>query len=323
MKMNIKITQIGLPRGNIKIRKLLHLYQILKKKKDYVIQTWLYHADFLGGVCAKLAGNKKIIWNIRTSEIFVSGLKLSTLFVIFLNALFSYFVPKKIIICSKNSISKHLRVGYKKNFEIIHNGYDLKLYPYGKKKTLKKKDFKLTNKDFVIGNVARFHPVKNHKYLLKIFNEIKIKKKIPKLILVGSKIDNNNKILIKMIKEMKLEKKVILLGKREDVIKIYPIFDVFILSSTSEGFPNSLSEAMINKNVVFSTNVGEVNHILPNSGNIIPLNNYIESAKKINNYFNRKNKNQIQKDKTKNKERITKFFSLNKMTKKYLKLWKF
>ena len=32
-KMNIKITQIGLPRGNIKIRKLLHLYQILKKKK--------------------------------------------------------------------------------------------------------------------------------------------------------------------------------------------------------------------------------------------------------------------------------------------------
>ena len=122
---------------------------------------------------------------------------------------------------------------------------------------------------------------------------------------------------------MKLEKKVILLGKREDVIKIYPIFDVFILSSTSEGFPNSLSEAMINKNVVFSTNVGEVNHILPNSGNIIPLNNYIESAKKINNYFNRKNKNQIQKDKTKNKERITKFFSLNKMTKKYLKLWKF
>lgn len=321
-RMKIKIIRISFPRGSVRWNKLLSLYKILKKKRGYIIQTWLYHADLLGGLLGRFSGNKKIFWNIRTSEIFVRGMKLSTIFVVFINALLSYFIPKKIVICSKNSIPRHIKVGYSNNFELIHNGYDLNFYPDKSKKILQRKNFKLDKRDFIVGNVARYNPVKNHTYLLKIFSKIKIQKRVPKLILIGSKIDKSNKFLIKKIKELKIEKRVILLGKREDAIKIYPIFDLFILSSKSEGFPNVLAEAMMNKNIVFSTNVGEVDQILPNNKYVLPLNDHQRSAEKINNYFKKNDYKKILFDRNLNREIIFNFFSLKRMSQKYTKLWK-
>lgn len=321
-KLGIKIIRIKLPRGKLRLKNLKFLYNTLKKKNDYVIQTWLYHSDFLGGLFAKFSGNKKIIWNIRTSEIFISSIKLKTLLIIFFNAFLSWFIPKKIIICSANSIPRHLHVGFKNNFKVIHNGYDLNIYPKSKKK-YKKKDFLLDANDFVVGNVARFNSVKNHLYLLDIFSKIYIRNRVPKLVLIGSGVDENNHTLKKKIKELKIENRVMLLGRKDDVINIYPIFDLFILPSESEGFPNVLAESMMNKNIVFSTNVGEVSHIIPNKKFILPLNNHLKSAKKINYYFNNTKKDKLNKDKIINERVIKNCFSLSEMSKKYQDIWKF
>ena len=123
---NIKIYNIDLVKN--RFRNVLKLYKIINKKKDYTIQTWLYHADFLGGLCAYLSGNKEIYWNIRTSEVSLKSTKLRTLVIIILNSILSWIVPKKIIICSKKSIDIHKSLGFKNNFELIHNGFDVKNY---------------------------------------------------------------------------------------------------------------------------------------------------------------------------------------------------
>ena len=93
---NIKIYNIDLVKN--RFRNVLKLYKIINKKKDYTIQTWLYHADFLGGLCAYLSGNKDIYWNIRTSEVSLKSTKLRTLVIIILNSILSWIIPKKIII---------------------------------------------------------------------------------------------------------------------------------------------------------------------------------------------------------------------------------
>ena len=47
---------------------LYKLIRIIKREKVNIVQTWLYHADFFGGIAARLAGIKNLIWNIRHSN---------------------------------------------------------------------------------------------------------------------------------------------------------------------------------------------------------------------------------------------------------------
>ena len=83
--------------------------------------------------------------------------------------------------------------------------------------------------------MARYHPVKNHDYLLSIFNQIKNFPNI-KLILIGTNVNKTNSQLLRKLKYYNIQDKVILLGRRDDVFHIYKLFDIFILTSKSEGF---------------------------------------------------------------------------------------
>ena len=314
----IKVYNINLSKNKIEITKLFRLYKIIKQKKDYIIQTWLYHADFLGGLLGYISGNRNIYWNVRTSEISFKSTKIRTLIVILLNAVLSWIIPKKIIICSKNSINVHKAIGYKNKFELIHNGFDPKIYL--PKKNFKRKNFNLKNNQIVIGNVARFHKVKNDNYLFSIFEKVKNTPNL-RLVLVGTGMNKNNITLMKMIRNYKLQNKVILLDKRNDVFHIYKLFDIFILTSFSEGFPNVLAEAMMNKNICLSTNVGDSSLILNNKKFIIPKNNVKKSAQILKELILKKNNSKWKKIKEKNKIHIIKNFSLIKMVSKYSNVW--
>jgi len=67
-----------------------------------------------------------------------------------------------------------------------------------------------------------------------------------KLVLVGyDHLKQKNSIVLKqLIKELQLEDKVILAGKRADVEKYYLQSKIFAFTSSSEGFPNVIGEAM-------------------------------------------------------------------------------
>ena len=58
------------------------LIELLSDLKPDVVQTWLVHADFLGGIAARLAGIKNIIWNIRYSNLKLGKAKLTTILII-------------------------------------------------------------------------------------------------------------------------------------------------------------------------------------------------------------------------------------------------
>src|SRR5690606_5143753 len=81
---------ISLPRMYFKLVKLLKIIQ------PDVVQTWMYHADFLGGIAAKYVGVKKIIWGIRTTDVTKGGSKL-TVILRSICAKLSYSVPTNIV----------------------------------------------------------------------------------------------------------------------------------------------------------------------------------------------------------------------------------
>ena len=79
------------------------LINLLYSLKPDIVQTWLVHADFIGSIAARLAGVKKIIWNVRYSKIEAGKAKLKTILIINLLSKLSYIIPKSIIIVSKKA----------------------------------------------------------------------------------------------------------------------------------------------------------------------------------------------------------------------------
>ena len=49
------------------------LRSLLVKIKPDIVQTWMYHADFFGGIVAKSIGCDNILWNVRSTNIHKGG----------------------------------------------------------------------------------------------------------------------------------------------------------------------------------------------------------------------------------------------------------
>ena len=57
----VSVYALGIKKPLAAIFSVYRLYMIIKSEKPDIVQTWMYHADLLGGLAARLAGVKKII----------------------------------------------------------------------------------------------------------------------------------------------------------------------------------------------------------------------------------------------------------------------
>ena len=96
----------------------------------------------------------------------------------------------------------------------------------------------------IILMVGRLINTKHQDRLIKIFSKIDLSDW--KLILVGGDAikQKNKEKLEQLIKDLKLENRVVLAGKQKDVESYYLKSKIFAFTSSSEGFPNVIGEAM-------------------------------------------------------------------------------
>src|SRR6185369_14575618 len=94
-----------------------------------VVQTWLYHGDLIGGVAARLAGQRRVVWNIRNGSLDNRFSKLSTICAMKACSFLSSIVPQKMIFCSDRSREIHVAAGYcNRKVVMIPNGLDLSIW---------------------------------------------------------------------------------------------------------------------------------------------------------------------------------------------------
>lgn len=104
--------------------------------------------------------------------------------------------------------------------------------------------FGIKDGDFVIGHVGRFFPEKNHKFIIRLFEEVLRQRANSYLLLVG-----NGPLQQKIqgtVQKLGLENRVIFAGLQKDVVPFYCAMDVLLLPSTREAFPMTLVEAQYN-----------------------------------------------------------------------------
>lgn len=93
----------------------------------------------------------------------------------------------------------------------------------------------------VIGHVGRFHPVKNHTFLLDIFREVVNQVPDARLLLVGD--GPLRQQMEEKAMRLHLQDHVIFTGIRSDVAELMQAMDVFCFPSLYEGLPVTLIEA--------------------------------------------------------------------------------
>ena len=93
----------------------------------------------------------------------------------------------------------------------------------------------------VIGNIARFLPAKNHKFLIQLFEMYNDLHPESVLIMVGG--GELEKKIKEQVNCSKVSEKIFFLGIRDDIDLIMQAFDVFLLPSLHEGLPVVLVEA--------------------------------------------------------------------------------
>lgn len=95
---------------------------------------------------------------------------------------------------------------------------------------------------FVLGMVGRLCVEKNYPFALELVKQLCCEHPDIILVIAGNGEEQGN--IEKLIQEYEISDHVKLLGKRSDVHRLYQAFDVFLLTSVTEGFPVAAVEAL-------------------------------------------------------------------------------
>jgi glycosyltransferase involved in cell wall biosynthesis len=268
----ILVYALDMPRRTVTLRGLLILWKILKETRPDVVQTWMYHSDLIGGIVARLSGIKKIIWGVVHYNLDKDVTPFSTRVVVKLCALFSGVIPDTIISCSEKAIGVHLKIGYKNKFKCIPLGFDVDKFVFDNfSRKQVRNNWGLSDSNVVLGCVARWDPQKDHKNLITAFTAISAQYPGVKCVLVGPKMDQENKELVKLIHKIYGNGNDLLLnGISDNIYSTLNAFDIHILPSLGEAFPNVVAEAMGCGTPCVVTDVGDASIIVDRTGWVVP-----------------------------------------------------
>ncbi len=255
----VPVTSLGMPRGIPDPRALLRLIRLIRREKPDVVQSWLYHADVLTTLALRLSGRRKqtkLFWSVRCAS--MEGPE-------------RIFAPRwtrglcvglsrhaDVVIANSHAGREfHEILGYRpRRFVVIDNGIDFDRFrPDPAARAAVRSELGVAEAKPLIAMVARLDPVKDHATFLRALSLL------PEVsaLAVGGKTETlpNRANLLR-------------LGERGDIARLLAACDVVVSTSLSEGFPNSLLEAMAVGVPAVATDAGDSRRVLGDTGLIVP-----------------------------------------------------
>lgn len=251
----ISVESLGIPRGKYDPRSLLRLVRVLRRQKPDVVCTFMYHANVLGRVAARLARVPVVVSSIRNAEF---GGRIADRLIAITDCLAAMTTTNSEL-AAKALLQR--RVARPERLLVIRNAIDL--CPA---------NVVDVSRDELIGaplgsawlwlSVGRLEPQKAHEVTIRALAKLRAEGANVHLAIAGSGAMKEK--LLGLRSALGLEDSVSFLGHRMDINVLMSVSDGLVLASRWEGLPNAILEACMAGLPVVATSVGGVTEIIEN-----------------------------------------------------------
>ena len=290
-----------------------------------VVQSWMYNANLVGAGIARSILRVPNAWGIHNSGIDHASFPLRTRAAFALSRLGSRKLPDLKISCSVRARERLIAAGFDPHgWEVIPNGYDLAELKFeASSRAAIRKCLDISDGDFLIGTVARWHAEKNYKFLFAALRRIfEGGRHDNKVLLAGPGMTRDNVSLWDMLSAHGLRDNVILMGPTTDVAGVMSALDLHVLPSAREAFPNVLCEALACETPVTCTDAGDAAEIIGPLGSVVRPGDVDGLVVNILDMIALRNNQQAWNDlRLAGRRRVEQMFSIDRMITAYVGAW--
>jgi glycosyltransferase involved in cell wall biosynthesis len=286
------------------------LRELLADQQPHLVQTFLFHANIVGTLAARLPGRPRIVNGIRVAD--PSRWRQR----------WERWINRRVdkVVCVSQSVAefceRQVRLPAGKLL-VIPNGIDVGAYPAAPARDLA--DLGLPDDRRAVVYVGRLHEQKGVDWLIRLAPKVISRLPDHDFLLVGDGPDRTK--LEALAKSLEIGQRVHFAGWRPDVPDILAASSLLVLPSRWEGMPNVVLEAMATGLPVVSTRAAGVVELLGplSEPQTVEVGDASGFADRVLDFAG--NPHRAEKTGRQNRERIRDHFSLGAMVAAYERLY--
>jgi glycosyltransferase involved in cell wall biosynthesis len=267
---NIKVLSLN-KRGRWDVLVLWGLVRELKKIRPAILHSYLVEPNLVAVVVRPWLRSTRVIWGIRASDRDLSQQDWFVRMNFRLQSFLSRFADLAIF-NSNAGRNFHFAVGFRpRNSIVIHSGVDTDLFkPDAELRMIARQEWGVRDGTVLVGLVGRLDPVKGHPIFLRAAALVAREINTCRFVCVGVGPDAYGAQLRRLAEELGLSDRLIWAGGRTDMPAVYNALDIACSSSTTEGLPNAIAEAMACGIHCVVTDVGDSRWLVGDTGIVVP-----------------------------------------------------
>jgi glycosyltransferase involved in cell wall biosynthesis len=279
-----RLNELNLPTHRIAWRRWYDLKlpralaRLVREEGVDVIHSHLPDQNFYSSIAARLTGCPSIVTyhgpvELKNSKLLREKLKLG---------LVKSTASAVTVVCDRVR-EMLLEIDFPSaKLERIYNGIDLSRYQYRNDGRLRR-ELGIGPEAPIIGMVANIRAPKGHEFFIRAARIVADRYPRATFVISGDSHDTLAPPLFQLACDLGMHERIKFLGFRRDVPNLLAEMDLFVLPSTSEGFPLVVLEAMASGKPVIATRCGGVQEMIQDGvdGLLVPISDAAAIAEKI------------------------------------------
>lgn len=266
----VRVLNLG-KQGRWDILPFLHrLVHLLRMERPAVLHSYLGVPNILAAALKPLLSGTRIVWGVRASNVDLSCYDSLSRLVYALERRLARFAD---LIIANSKAGKHYAVanGFPEDkIVVIPNGIDTEYFqfdPEGRRQV--RAEWGINEKKILVGLVGRLDPMKDHPTFLEAASRITCERHDVNFVCVGGGSAEYAEVLKQRAAALGLTNQLIWVAARDDMPAVYSALDITVSSSCSEGFSNTIAEAMACGVPCVVTDVGDSALIVGDVGSVV------------------------------------------------------